>query len=227
MKMNPEQDLSQVGPGLLMEWLQAWVTVNFYNDEEDSTGHGITFSSNADPGWSIEIGLAGTELAGRPFTGLDGRVRAVSDVRVEVEEQSFRMSCGPTELSAALGGFMAWARPPDRPIKNDTEWWLYDSDRFPLGWLQNWFAQHSDGAWEHTHLIRLRELDNPGWIFEVDLGETELAGRRIEGSQFERGLNDWIHVLAGVDRFVVHAGPLNLGEALAAFRDWTVDGEVD
>lgn len=227
VNVDPERHWTPVGPGLLVEWLQAWVTVNFYNDEEGNAEHGMTFTSNGDPGWSIEIGLAGTELAGRPFAGVDGRAKGIAEVRVDEDGRSFRMSCGPAELSMALGAFMAWARPPDRPLKNDIEWWLYESANFPLGWLQTWFVQHCDGAWERMHSIRLTELDNPGWTFEVDLGDTELAGRRIEGSRVERGLNDWIHVLDGVDRFVVHAGPLNLGEALAAFRDWAVGaGEV-
>lgn len=219
---NKEWNWGLIGPDLLMEWLQSWVTYNFFNDDYQDAEHGIRLWSNPGAGWTIDISVAGTDLEGRAFTGLDPRTEGVTKITVQSDGKSLRMSCGATELSAALGAFMEWARPPSRSAERDEEWCLYESGDFVLGWLQTWYAQQCDGSWERSHSIRLDALDNPGWLFTADLRDTELAGRLIEGRQVERSVHDWLHVRPGVDQFEVAAGPLNLGEALAAFRDWAV-----
>jgi len=38
--------------------------------------------------------------------------------------------------------------------------------------LQNWYIQQIDGDWKHTYGIKIDTLDNPVWLLEVDLAET-------------------------------------------------------
>jgi hypothetical protein len=40
--------------------------------------------------------------------------------------------------------------------------------------VQDWYATHCNGAWEHTHGIKIVTCDNPGWWVTVDLTGTEL-----------------------------------------------------
>jgi len=39
-----------------------------------------------------------------------------------------------------------------------------------LTWLEEWYRCKCDGAWEHSHGVRLDTIDNPGWRVEVDIG---------------------------------------------------------
>jgi len=32
-----------------------------------------------------------------------------------------------------------------------------------LKWLQQWYSEHCDGAWEHGFGITIETIDNPGW----------------------------------------------------------------
>jgi len=44
--------------------------------------------------------------------------------------------------------------------------------------LETWFASMCNGDWEHTYGITLETVDNPGWLFTVEITDTPLwAGR--------------------------------------------------
>lgn len=43
--------------------------------------------------------------------------------------------------------------------------------------LQDWFARHCDGDWEHHHGVKIESCDNPGWWVKIDLVGTELQDR--------------------------------------------------
>ncbi len=104
----------------------------------------------------------------------------------------------------------------DLPLSDD-----YD-DHAPgtLTWLQAWYAMHCHGNREHAHGVSIGTLDNPGWSVEISLRGTPWAGKALERIEEHRSEHDWVVVWKkGPD---VHAavGPLNLGEALHAFRLW-------
>lgn len=96
---------------------------------------------------------------------------------------------------------------------------MSDSDGV-LDWLQNWYAQQCDDDWEHEWGVRIATLDNPGWTVEIDLEETDLAGREYPREDVTRGTHDWVWVWAAEDTFHAACGPGNLVEALALFRAW-------
>jgi hypothetical protein len=41
--------------------------------------------------------------------------------------------------------------------------------------LQDWYAAHCNGEWEHQHGVVIESLDNPGWW--VKIGKAKFAGR--------------------------------------------------
>ncbi len=60
-----------------------------------------------------------------------------------------------------------------------------------LQWLQQWFSSQCDGGWEHSYVIIIDTLDNPGWCVRIDLRGTELEGKtfdRIENLDID---DDW------------------------------------
>lgn len=43
--------------------------------------------------------------------------------------------------------------------------------------LQDWYAAHCDGEWEHQHGISLETTDNPGWWVKIELAGTKLRNK--------------------------------------------------
>lgn len=87
-------------------------------------------------------------------------------------------------------------------------------------WLQQWFASHCDGDWEHSDGIRIGTLDNPGWELAVDLRDTELANRPFTNVKLDRSEVDWVQARVQDGRFEAFGGPKNLTELLSIFRNW-------
>jgi hypothetical protein len=104
-----------------------------------------------------------------------------------------------------------------------TDGWV---DRAPglLSWFQAWYAMQCDEDWEHEYGVTISTLDNPGWSIKVQLDGTPWAGKRFERSEIHRGEHDWVATWKDGHEFHAICGPLNLGEALHAFRLW-IDGE--
>ena len=94
--------------------------------------------------------------------------------------------------------------------------------------LQAWYLSHCDDDWEHSYGIKILTLDNPGWMVEIDLNETELEGCEFEKINIERSENDWLVLKREEMKVRIACGPKNLEEVLAVFCDWaerTHDGE--
>jgi hypothetical protein len=87
-----------------------------------------------------------------------------------------------------------------------------------LGWLQQWFADHCDGDWEHDDGIKIQTLDNPGWEVSISVADTELEGISPEKVNLDRSDTDWIVYEVQNACFIARGGPNNLLEILRAFR---------
>jgi hypothetical protein len=92
-----------------------------------------------------------------------------------------------------------------------------------LTWLQQWYLAQCDGDWEHQRGLKIETLDNPGWAVEIDLGGTPYAGAVIAPLDMRRSDRDWLVYKTEDDKFRAHCGPLNLTEAIEAFRRWIDD----
>lgn len=95
-----------------------------------------------------------------------------------------------------------------------------------FSWLQQWYASHCDGSWEHEHGIDIESLDNPGWRVIISTIGTELEGRDFEPVRRRGSGDDWVDCRvtdspkSGQRSFVAGCGPRNLTEALEVFRAW-------
>ncbi len=49
-----------------------------------------------------------------------------------------------------------------------------------LEWIENWYASQCDGDWEHDNGISIGCSDNPGWIVEISLVDTDLEDLMVE-----------------------------------------------
>ena len=89
--------------------LQAWFRAQCDGDWEHAFGIRIETLDN--PGWSVTIDLAETELANAEFAAIE---ESVDDperwISCLVREQRFIGACGPGMLPRVLGTFLAWAR---------------------------------------------------------------------------------------------------------------------
>ncbi|MFE9809303.1 immunity 53 family protein [Streptomyces sp. NPDC005548] len=90
-----------------LDWLQRWYAAQCDGDWEHEWGVRIATLDN--PGWTVDIDLEDTSLAGRPYAGIHLR-RSESDwVITKVSDKVFEAACGPLNLSELLGLFREWA----------------------------------------------------------------------------------------------------------------------
>ncbi len=94
-----------------------------------------------------------------------------------------------------------------------------------LAYLQDWYARHCNGDWEHDSRVRIGTLDNPGWRLWVNLEDTELSGRRIPRTRDESSDGDWVDYGSDGLTFAAACGPQGLVRALAAFRALAESGD--
>jgi len=81
-----------------------------------------------------------------------------------------------------------------------------------------------DGDWQHLYGVTIDNIDNPGWSLDVDILSTHLYGVpfdliRRQGDDED----DWFICRLEKDGQVFSAagGPLNLGEMIEIFLDWS------
>ena len=98
--------------------LQRWYLANCDGDWEHTYGVEILTLDN--PGWSVEIHVEDTPLAGAPFEPVKIE-RSDSDWltcwvgvpdrpdRGRVQEEAFQAYCGPANLEEAIGVFLDWS----------------------------------------------------------------------------------------------------------------------
>lgn len=89
-----------------------------------------------------------------------------------------------------------------------------------LKWIQDWYLENCDGDWEHCYGITISTLDNPGWVIDIDLVNTNLENRKFENVDIERSESDWIYCSIADKVFHGNGGSKNLEEILIVFRNW-------
>ncbi|WP_370947156.1 Imm53 family immunity protein [Amycolatopsis sp. cg5] len=84
--------------------------------------------------------------------------------------------------------------------------------------VQDWYAAHCDGEWEHEFGMTINTLDNPGWIIEIDIAHTGADGRRLTKALTEPGPGQWIWSWCDGRKFGAACDPASLEDAFARFR---------
>lgn len=68
--------------------------------------YGIKIETIDNPGWTVEIDLAGTELEGATLQKQLIEHSENNWHSVEIEDGKFRGACGPANLEAVISGFL-------------------------------------------------------------------------------------------------------------------------
>lgn len=94
-----------------------------------------------------------------------------------------------------------------------------------IAFLEEWYASHCDGEWEHDEGVRLTTLDNPGWLLTINLLGTDCEGRTLDTVETSRSEEDWLRVSSDGTRFRAVGGARSLRRALEAFRQFVEQDE--
>lgn len=95
--------------------------------------------------------------------------------------------------------------------------------------FQTWYSRQCNGDWEHGAGVKIVSLDNPGWVVEINLIDTDLENRPFKSVQ--KGMDedanpsetDWMHCSIRNNVFVGAGDPYKLETILQIFLDWTDD----
>ncbi len=89
-----------------------------------------------------------------------------------------------------------------------------------LIWLQSWYAEQTNGDWEHQYGIQIETLDNPGWHILIDLEGTdyEESGEGFQG-KVEHGEDFWYHYQIKEGKYEGWGDSLRLNTLVGAFKD--------
>src|SRR4051794_7188647 len=73
---------------------------------------GVTIETLDNPGWSVKIDLKKSKLSGKNFEPISISNTELDWSRCWIENEVFRIACGPRNLDQALRVFMDWAHIP-------------------------------------------------------------------------------------------------------------------
>jgi hypothetical protein len=96
-----------------LEDLQRWYESQCDGDWEHR--YGVAIGTLDNPGWSVKIDLAETELEGRPFTEIDDRAPDRSWMSCKVENGKFLGYGGAPMLGRVIRSFLDWASQSSPP----------------------------------------------------------------------------------------------------------------
>ncbi|MDR2206285.1 MAG: immunity 53 family protein [Flavobacteriaceae bacterium] len=88
-----------------------------------------------------------------------------------------------------------------------------------IKWIEDWFASHCDGDWEHSYGIKIKTIDNPGWHIEIDLEDTPLENLSIDYSLTEFSETDWYGYSVKDGKFKASGDITKLSYLLEIFRN--------
>jgi hypothetical protein len=86
--------------------------------------------------------------------------------------------------------------------------------------LQRWYESQCDGDWEHTYGIKIGTLDNPGWLVDIELADTDLEQRSFASIKNLEPERDWILCEVVDGTFRGRGGPTMLTRIVRTFLDW-------
>lgn len=92
-----------------LQHLQDWYYAQCNGDWEHS--YGISISNLDNPGWSLDIDLAETDLEGKVYEELRRDYDHPTDWLIcYTRDEQFQARCGPLMLESAIELFLAWAK---------------------------------------------------------------------------------------------------------------------
>jgi len=96
-----------------------------------------------------------------------------------------------------------------------------------LNWLGEWYRSNcGESAWDNVDGINICTLDNPGWLVEIELSETSLAGALFEQISIDNGEDDWLECRVINNVFEGGGDIAKLEEILLIFKKWVTEQKV-
>ena len=89
-----------------------------------------------------------------------------------------------------------------------------------LDWIIQWYFSKCDGQWEHEYGVNICTIDNPGWMVEIDILETELEDKQFTPIEIENSETDWLRCKVADGKFLGYGDPNKLLLILGAFKKW-------
>ncbi len=95
-----------------------------------------------------------------------------------------------------------------------------------LKFIQAWYSENADLAFEKKQRIKVETLENPGWYIEIDLRNTYLDGVSFDMIEFDDDKNDWLQCFIRDNTFVGAGDANKLNHLLKAFHLFALSSEV-
>jgi Immunity protein 53 len=89
-----------------------------------------------------------------------------------------------------------------------------------LEWLEDWYRQQCDGAWENLDGLRLEPTVRPGWHLTINLKGTSSAAIEPRDLQMQATADDWTLCRIAGDKFEGFGDPQKLEQIIGVFRHW-------
>lgn len=169
------------------------------------------------PGWSLEVELDGSDLAGRLLPMVEFNRTETDWCHCFTRDGKFMAFGGPGNLSEIIGRFIAWTQ--ERP--EATALLFRHMPQIEIEGLQEWYAGHCDGDWEHGAGVRIQNQPQARRSIVLSLNGTRLEGATLPlppGTDGSRATIENHNYLATCDANSLEA-------SVRAFLDWGAKAE--
>ena len=90
-----------------------------------------------------------------------------------------------------------------------------------LNWINEWYISQCNGEWEEYYGIKIETLDNPGWIVQIDILETNLEDVEFRTYHFDNGENDWLKCEIKDGKFIGMGDVTKISCIIEIFKQWS------
>lgn len=181
-------------------------------DDDWKCDYGIEIETLDNPGWAVKIFLRGIGLHYQTFHKIE-QIESHDDwICCNIENDVFKAYCDVSKLETIFVNFFEWID-PNRKYRG-----LNSSKIFM--WLIQWYQVHCDGNWEHIYGIKIKTLDNPGWMIDIDLNDTELENKKFQDINLYINDDDWLFCKVENNVFKGRGDMDKLEQIIGNFEKW-------
>ncbi|MBI6871796.1 immunity 53 family protein [Clostridium aciditolerans] len=91
-----------------------------------------------------------------------------------------------------------------------------------IKWIQDWYIENCDEDWEHCYGVTISTLDNPGWLVDIDLVDTDLEFKKFDELNIYINESNWIQCVVDNGVFKGRGDARKLEEILTVFKQWVL-----
>ena len=90
-----------------------------------------------------------------------------------------------------------------------------------VSWLTKWYMSKCNGEWEDFYGIKIVTLDNPGWLVEIDIMETDLDNKEFVSISVDRAEEDWMSCKVENGKYIGIGDKSKLSSIINIFKEWS------